>query len=388
MANANWVILLFAGLLVSSLFIIQSNDMAATHIVESSGPIQPKQLWNFSDSEFVKDKGSSAIVEDGIVYIGTYALDAYSGAKIWHYHTTSDVYSSPAVANGAVFVGADNDVLALNASTGDRIWGYPTSDQVVSSPAVVNGVVYVGSSEGNLYALNASMGIKVWNFSTGNAIYSSPQVIDNVVYFGSLDRSVYALNASSGVKIWAYPTGGQVVSSPAVKNGVVYIASMDKNLYALNASTGEKLWSFTVIHLIQYDLRVSPTIANGVVYISSLGDGLYALDSNTGGIIWNNRDFSVLSSGVTVGDGIVYVGTWAVNASTGKVIWNLYVNRNHNVFPKPAISNGVLYVTSDKGRFYAIGEPNVTPTASPSSQENSLVFGDAPSFGFYLSLWR
>ena len=39
-----------------------------------------------------------------------------------------------------------------------------------SSPAVANGVVYVGSSDGNLYALNASTGARLWNFDTGVAV--------------------------------------------------------------------------------------------------------------------------------------------------------------------------------------------------------------------------
>ena len=56
--------------------------------------------------------------------------------------------SSPAVANGVVYVGSDdNNVYALNATTGAKLWSYTTGGDVVSSPAVVNGVVYVGSDE-------------------------------------------------------------------------------------------------------------------------------------------------------------------------------------------------------------------------------------------------
>ena len=56
------------------------------------------------------------------------------------------VDSSPAIANGIVYVGSeDKQVYALNATIGDRLWSYATGDMVVSSPAVVDGVVYVGS---------------------------------------------------------------------------------------------------------------------------------------------------------------------------------------------------------------------------------------------------
>jgi hypothetical protein len=47
---------------------------------------------------------------------------------------------------------------ALNASTGAPLWQYATGDISVSSPAVANGVVYVGSDsdDGNLYAFDLS----------------------------------------------------------------------------------------------------------------------------------------------------------------------------------------------------------------------------------------
>ena len=83
----------------------------------------------------------------------SYALDAATGAKLWSYPTGASVNtSSPAVANGVVYVGSeDRSVYALNASTGAKLWSYPTRGWVRSSPAVANGAVYVGSDDGKLY---------------------------------------------------------------------------------------------------------------------------------------------------------------------------------------------------------------------------------------------
>jgi outer membrane protein assembly factor BamB len=47
----------------------------------------------------------------------------------------------------------DNNTYALNAYTGAKLWNYTTGGYVDSSPAVVNGVVYVGSNDGNVYAI-------------------------------------------------------------------------------------------------------------------------------------------------------------------------------------------------------------------------------------------
>ena len=46
----------------------------------------------------------------------------------------------------------DDSVYALNAATGAKLWSYHTGNQVFSSPTVANGVVYVGSGDGNMYA--------------------------------------------------------------------------------------------------------------------------------------------------------------------------------------------------------------------------------------------
>jgi outer membrane protein assembly factor BamB len=41
-----------------------------------------------------------------------------------------------------------------------------------SSPAVANGVVYVGSSDNDsVYAVNASTGAKLWSFTVGGSVW-------------------------------------------------------------------------------------------------------------------------------------------------------------------------------------------------------------------------
>ena len=74
-------------------------------------------------------------------------------------------------------------------------WSYATGGTVYSSPAVANGVVYVGSEDNNLYALDAKTGAKLWSYATGGPVDSSPAVANGVVYVGSDDNNVYALNA-------------------------------------------------------------------------------------------------------------------------------------------------------------------------------------------------
>jgi serine/threonine-protein kinase len=71
--------------------------------------------------------------------------------------TGINLFSTPAVANGVVYIGdvidGDGVAEALDAATGARLWYYPTPNgRVDSSPVVVDGVLYVGSQSHNVYA--------------------------------------------------------------------------------------------------------------------------------------------------------------------------------------------------------------------------------------------
>ena len=101
---------------------------------------------------------------------GVTAIDAKSGALLWNHTIGSIQHSSPAVAGGMVFVGSDeiqimdhtianahagHTVYALDSRTGELRWTFLTGGEVYSSPAVAYGVVYVGSNDGKLYAIGS-----------------------------------------------------------------------------------------------------------------------------------------------------------------------------------------------------------------------------------------
>ncbi len=315
---------------------------------------------------------SSPAVANGVVYVGSndynlYALDAKTGALLWKYTTRYPVLASPAVANGLVYVGCEDMLCALNAKTGALLWKYSTGI-IDSSPAVANGVVYVASLS-NLYALDAKTGALLWKYPARPSPTVSPAVANGVVYIGSSDdeHNVYALNAlnaSTGALLWKYTTGGFVDTSPAVANGVVYVGSIGSPLYALNASTGALLWQYNTWTVGQ----ISPTVANGVVYMTSYGDKnvstLYALNASTGALLWKytmgNSSWSPFQSSPAVANGVVYVGSWdgslyALNASNGALLWQH--TTGNSVQSSPAVANGLVYVGCDDGKLYAFGLP-------------------------------
>lgn len=224
------------------------------YIVDASGNVHALNAatghvdWSHS----ITYAGTGLSVANGLVYVSSigdigyvYALNAATGDLAWSFKTLDARESVPTVVDGIVYVGCGNGmgsngtVFALDAATGKLRWSFTTGlagnvqPPVESSPAVANGTVYVGSDYGAVYALDAATGHLRWSSLTQGGVVSSPVVAGNVVYVGSEDDNVYALDTVTGHLVWSYHTGDIVVASPAVAGGIAYAASDDGKLYAL-----------------------------------------------------------------------------------------------------------------------------------------------------------
>lgn len=177
-----------------------------------------------------------------------------------------------------VYVGTGSDIVAIETSGTER-WRFSTNTPhggMQSSPAVVDGTVYVGSDNNYVYALDAETGDCDWRFQTNRWVRSSPAVVDGTVYLGSADNYVYALDAETGNCDWRFQTEGRVNTSPMIASDEVYVGtSMYKNpdnnlsepesfLYSIDAATGNGTWRFKMKGSV-----VSPVMADGVIFVSS-----------------------------------------------------------------------------------------------------------------------
>ncbi|MCJ7509598.1 MAG: PQQ-binding-like beta-propeller repeat protein [Dehalococcoidia bacterium] len=174
-----------------------------------------QERWHVGELNCIS---SSPAVVGGTVYIApsltVLALDAATGEERWLFTEYLGGDSDPAVADGVVYIGdREGYVYALDASTGEQLWRVETGEWVeaglgtwrfepsaegLSSPAVSDGVVYIGSDDNSLYALEAATGEQLWRFETGFWVRSRPAVVDGVIYLGSVDGYVYALDATRG----------------------------------------------------------------------------------------------------------------------------------------------------------------------------------------------
>ena len=91
----------------------------------------------------------------------------------------------------------DENFYCLHAGSGSLGWIDGTESPIESSPAIWNGAVYVGNDGGNFYCFNDTNGNLIWNYTlSGPVSYSSPAVVNGYVYIGSFGDKLLCLNAS------------------------------------------------------------------------------------------------------------------------------------------------------------------------------------------------
>lgn len=332
---------------------------------------------------------SSPAIVDGVVYYGSddnriYALDAETGEEVWTYTTGGRVLTSPAVAGGIVYAGSyDNSLYALDKDTGTMLWSFPMESWVTVDPVVADGVIYCGGLMDPLYAIDAVTGVEIWNVTLGvsdnPSVDSSPAVAEGILYVAGNETTLYALDVTDGSEIWNFTPGNKISSSPSVAEGMVYISSWDKNIYALNATTGSQVWSYMTGG--DGEMTSSPAVAYGMVYVGSGDNNVYALDALTGEKIWNFTTGSVVYSSPTYANDVVYVGSWdhrlyALDALTGEKIWDF--ETGDPIFSSPSVADGNVFFGSLDNRFYAVGSGGGTTNLmlgklAPAFYENASV---------------
>jgi outer membrane protein assembly factor BamB len=220
---------------------VGSDDHKIYCIDENTG----KLIWSHETGSFVR---SSPAVADGKIFIGSHdgiirCLDEDMGSLIWSYEPVG-AYCSPAVVNGNVFIyGIDEEnnsgIICLDEDTGNLIRSYNIEEGGIgSSPAVADGKVFVGSWDNKIYCFDEDSANLIWSYETGDTVVSSPAVADGKVFVGSNDHNTYCLDATSGNLIWSYNTGTFAESSPAISNGKVFVGG-DK-IYGFGAKSTSK----------------------------------------------------------------------------------------------------------------------------------------------------
>jgi outer membrane protein assembly factor BamB len=289
----------------------------------------------------------------------------------WSAPIAVDVASAPAVANGLVYVGSDDDHLyALDARTGAQVWSAATGGPIWSSPAVADGVVYVGSADSYVYAFDAETGVQRWATLVGYPVASPVTVAKGLVYAGT-GAGAFAISAKTGKVKWT--TGPSVhieLAAPAVSDGIAYFGNAAGTLSAFDARSGASLWSQNIF---PYENFVSaPATSKGSVFISD-GLHLWAFDAKTGQVHWTNQDADAVDSGIAIAGDHVYVADetgllQTYDAATGALKWT--DTGQFRDWAVPALANGVIYLGGAGGNTTTLSAYD-TRTGKPLWQDQA-----------------
>jgi PQQ-dependent dehydrogenase (methanol/ethanol family) len=159
--------------------------------INTSNVHKLRPAWIFQ-TEVVETMETSPIVVDGVMYVTTafshaYALDAKTGAQIWHYkHNMGPITTfccgpnnrGVAVYEDMVYLGPlDAKRVALDAKTGKEVWEQQIADPELGysetmAPTAVNGKILIGTNGGEygirgfVKAYDAKSGDLLWTFNT------------------------------------------------------------------------------------------------------------------------------------------------------------------------------------------------------------------------------
>jgi outer membrane protein assembly factor BamB len=339
------------------------NSIGVLHArIASSGTF----LWGVNFEGYII--GTIPTVADDVVVIGFLdhpkitALSTDNGKILWNFTLDSPVISdSLAYSSNYFYFGSTNGTVYAVSKDGEELWHTNLGSSIETTPAVAFGKVFVGADDGSLYALNATSGKVLWEYSTGGPIIASPIVsINEIVYVGSTDGYIYALYAETGDLVWSDNTGASIEVTPVLDNGLLFVASSDGTIRAY----GKPSFISVAPNWKQPSPPRNLTARGGAGYIlltwqppSFTG----APDNSTGPLIYNvfrgtepgHESFlvqvegtSYTDSSITPGITYYYVVT-AINPAGSSDLSNEVSAKAPIVSPPPAVTNLTATIVGD-----------------------------------------
>jgi outer membrane protein assembly factor BamB len=226
-------------------------------------------------------------------------------------------------------------------------WVAQTAGKINGGLAIVDNIVFAASFDHRLYAFDVTDGGLKWSSDLGAVSMTTPIVDDGIVIVGTGDKHVLydtprsvvwgyergddllAFNASTGALLWKYHTLGEDMPSAAIINPLsaypaVAFANGDGHARVLDLHTGKSLWD---------------SYLNGVTTMSSMafsGDVLFGVQNFSVGFIFANKNHPERLRYAT--------WTWALRASDGQMLWRApYGNSDCS----PTVADGKVFVASD-----------------------------------------
>lgn len=334
--------------------------------------------------------GAAPVVSGGRLYVidvnaTVHAFDAASGASVWSSSIAgkdADVRNSlfgggVSAAAGRIFAtNGAGDVAMLDASNGGLIWKVRPSGPLRGAPTLANGQVYVMAQDNQLFALNEADGALVWqetaSIGAGSVFgVGAPAAGQGTVVAGFSSGELYAYRYENGRNLWgdalartsfsvAVETLTDVDADPVIDRGRVYALGKGGRMAAYELVTGQRLWELTIAGVS------TPWVAGEWVFVVTDEDRLLAVARTTGKVRWisqlpsfrkeKSKKGPIRWTGpILAGNRLILVSTLGqmiqVNPADGSIIGQSEAGKSYTL--PPVVANNMLYLLDDEGRLTA-----------------------------------
>lgn len=294
-------------------------------------------------------------------------------------------WAAPVISGDFVYLGAkDGRLTRLDLKQNgnfDNSWGFPSAGQdtlgpIYGTPRIDDERIFGAAydcdrldCEAQVFAVSTLDGSPLWpevSFKLRTKVVGAVAVSGDIVLFGTSEIDdvselsgtggyLYALDARPEATrrvLWRFPTEGAVWGTPVISDGVVYFGDVSGVFHAVSLGgedgtgddAGRELWRFKTGGAIVAE----PLIADGKIYFGDFSDTFYALD---------------ITTRARAGAGSTSLGTGEWSIDTDGWFW-----------ATPLINQGVLYVGTLNGKFYALDrETGLERWANPGSVVGQIV---------------
>jgi outer membrane protein assembly factor BamB len=135
---------------------------------------------------------------------------------------------------------------------------------------------------------------------SGGAALAAPASQDWPTFLHDVSRSAATTDAGLSVAgapnlgvDWTYQAGGPIATSASIVGNTAYLGAWDGYEYAINITNGSLLWkTYTGIttdpgcNPSTIGITSAAAVVNGVVYVGGGGPDFYALNASTGAVLW------------------------------------------------------------------------------------------------------
>jgi outer membrane protein assembly factor BamB len=317
----------------------------STSVVVALDAVSGDELWRALPGADVRN--APAIAGDTLVVPLSsgvlVAYDAATGEERWRSDLGAGVERNRAVliaavaSDGAtVYAGVHGRYAALASDSGTMLWdGVPaegTSLASLAAAALGGGLVVgtVGRGREGLFAWDAATGVERWRIEPPASIgvHASPIVSEDEarLYYANSQGVVHAVELATGAEVWQTPLFTDntdwdyaITATPALAGGLLFVPTTYDWFVALDADSGEEAWRIaageSLVHVSHARSSASafaapPVVTGTVVWVPGADGYLRAHEAASGEELWCSDLGAPLLSGMAVGDGALYIGSY------------------------------------------------------------------------------